>query len=314
MRRETTTLRTTQTVGQAIESLRGAPLAEKIVYFYVVDRDERLVGVVPTRRLLMSRPEAAISEIMVNRVISIPDGMTLLDACEFFVLHRLLAFPVVDDEMRLLGVVDVNLFTDEIFGVAERQSAEDMFQLIGVHVAAARRATPLQGFKTRFPWLLCNIGGGLACALLAAWYEDLLGALVVIAVFIPVVLALAESVSIQSMSLTIQSLHGDGGGWRTLAPRLLRELLTALLLGAASGAIVALVTWLWRGAASTALAIGASIFASMVTACALGVVLPSLARAARIDPRIAAGPIVLATADVLTLLLYFNIAATLLRG
>src|SRR5947209_11888890 len=83
-------------VGEALEWLRRNPPSERVIYFYVVDNDQRLVGVVPTRRLLLSPPETPLSDIMVRNVIALPAEATVLDACEFFIQHRLLALPVVD--------------------------------------------------------------------------------------------------------------------------------------------------------------------------------------------------------------------------
>src|SRR6185436_6253482 len=92
MRREFVRLPVGQTVGEALASIRARPPEGRILYFYVVDSDERLRGVVPTRRLLLSPPERPIADIMVREVIAIPAGATVLDASEFFTLHRLLAF------------------------------------------------------------------------------------------------------------------------------------------------------------------------------------------------------------------------------
>lgn len=312
MRRDYAALLADQTVSAALEHLRTVQLAEKIIYFYVVDGEGCLKGVVPTRRLLMSASDALIGGIMVANVISIPDTMTVLEACEFFVMHRLLAFPVVDSGNRLIGVVDVSLFTEEMFDVSEKQSAQDVFQLIGVRLAMGRRMSPAGAFRVRFPWLLCNIVGGIACAFLAGFYERFLDTAIVLALFIPVVLALAESVSVQSMTLTLQSLHGGRRGWRKTLESMGSEFVTALLLGCASGALVGGVGWLWKREAAVAGAIGLSICLSMITACLLGMLLPTAVRAMRGDPKIAAGPIVLAIADVATLLFYFNLAAWLL--
>jgi len=312
VRRDFTTLKVNLCVGEALQTLRSTLVAEKIVYFYVIDDDNHLLGVVPTRRLLMSAPQTLIRDIMVSNVISIPLTMSVLDACEFFVMHRLLAFPVVDAENHLVGVVDVSLFTDEIFGVTEKQTAEDVFQLIGLRVAQARRVSPLIDFQHRFPWLLSNIAGGLACAFIAGHYEALLDSVIVLALFIPIVLALSESVSMQSMSITVQSLRDT----HVQIPQLLRslriELLTAILLGIACGGAVGAVALAWQHQPMVSLAIGGAIALAIVSACLLGVLIPTAIRALKVDPRIAAGPVVLATADILTLLFYFNLSAQLL--
>ncbi len=301
-----------QTVGAALIALRSMSLAQKIVYFYVVDEERKLRGVVPTRRLLMSTPDTPLATIMITQLLTIPDSATIFDACEYFVMYRLLAFPVVDKENHLLGMVDVSLFTDEMQDVAEAQTARDIFQLIGVRMAEGKRASPWAGFKNRFPWLVCNIVAGLLCALLAGLYENLLEMAVILAFFIPVVLTLAESISIQSMTITIQSLH-DGRGLPAMFRALRIEFFTAAFLGLASGVAVALAALLWKHDPAASLAIGIAIALSMITAALLGVLLPTLIRAFRGDPHLAAGPIVLALADLATLLFYFNLAGMMLR-
>src|SRR5438270_13881895 len=84
------------TVQQALNVIRQRGVGEKIVYFYVEDEQGRLSGVLPTRRLLTAAPEQRLSDMMVTRVVTIPHTATLIEACEAFVLHKFLAFPVVD--------------------------------------------------------------------------------------------------------------------------------------------------------------------------------------------------------------------------
>jgi magnesium transporter len=305
-------LRLGQTVGEVLTSLRSLNLAQKIVYFYVVDAERQLRGVVPTRRLLMTQPETKIETIMIDQLVTIPDTATVLDACEFFVMYRLLAFPVVDRENHLLGVVDVSLFTDEMQDVAAAQTARDIFQLIGVRMAEGKRASPWAGFANRFPWLLCNIAGGLCCALIAGLHAHLLSVRVVLAFFVPMVLTLAESVSIQSMTITIQALHAGRHAGGKFVRALLTEFLTAAMLGSASGLLVGLTAAVWKHEYDAAVAIGVAVALAIVTAALLGVMLPTVVRAFRGDPHLAAGPIVLAVADLATLTFYFELASHML--
>lgn len=312
IRRDYLILSADKTVGESLSELRSRTIGEKIVYFYVNDANGRLVGVVPTRRLLMSDLAARIESIMVGHVVAVPASATVLVACELLARHRLLALPVVDADGKMLGVVDITMFTEELSDVAERHAAEDAFQLIGIKVQSARERSPWIGFRYRFPWLLCNIIGGILCAFLVGHYEVFLDSVIVLALFIPVVLSLAESVSIQSTTITLQGLHHGRTSWALLARALRREFVIAGLLGLGCGGLVALIAGSWKAEATVALAIGASIALAMVTACLLGVVLPMGVRAMRGDPRIAAGPVVLAVADIATLALYFSIAAWML--
>ena len=312
MRTDFVALRADHTIREALQALRGQTLGERVVYFYVLDRDNRLAGVLPTRRLLMGDDARRVGDVMQTRVVTLPENATLLLACELFVMHRLLGLPVVDGQGRMLGVLEASLFTDEVFDMSERREAHDLFQLIGVRLATRQAASPWDGFRRRFPWLMCNVAGGTACALLCGRYEAFLQSVIVLAMFVPVVLALAESVSMQSLTLSLAALHGGPPAWRPVWTATRREFLTAAMLGSGVGAIVGLVALVWRNAGMVAVAIGLTICLSVVTACLLGTLLPMAARALRIDPRVAAGPIVLACADLLTLLLYFTLSGRLL--
>lgn len=311
IRRDVTPLLERQTVGEALTFLRSQSLGERIVYFYVIDDDRRLVGVVPTRRLLMTDPRAPIASIMVADVISVPASATVRDASEILLRHKLLALPVLDAGRRLEGVADVTMFTGDLSTIAERRQADDVFQLIGAHVV--RPATAWRGFVDRFPWLLCNVAGGLIAALIAGLYEGLLEVVIALALFIPVVLAVSESVSMQSVTLTVQSLHAARADWRFLVTAMRRELATAVLIGLACGALIGGVAWMWKGSLLVGLTLAATVTLAMTTAALLGVVLPGLLHANRRDPRIASGPIVLALTDFVTLIFYFNVAKWLLR-
>jgi magnesium transporter len=302
------------TVSEALEHMRRFPPPGRIIYFYVVDEQMRLQGVVPTRRLLLSAPERLIQDVMIRGVIAIPADATVLEACEFFTMHRLLAFPVVDDARRLIGVVDIELYTEELADAEESPPSErpDLFQLIGVRLTRAQQRRPLRAFRGRFPWLLCNVaGGGLAAILSGVYEEELNWNRAVLALFIPVVLALAESVSIQSVTLALDALRGAPATWRELLKRLRYEGMTGILLGLATGLLVAGVATTWKGIPPLFVILGGGIALGVTCAALVGMAVPFTLRLMQRDPQLASGPIALTLADMLTLLAYFNLARML---
>jgi len=305
-------LQEAMTVQEALEAIRRRGVGERIVYFYVIDEQERLVGVVPIRRLLISPEAERLTNIMVQRVLTIPQTATVLEACEAFVLHKFLAFPVVDYRRRIVGVVDATVLTDEVFDVAERQRVDELFEAIGFRVSQVRDASPVRAFRFRFPWLLTTIGSGTVCAVLASAYEVTLAKTIVLAFFLTLVLGLGESVSIQSMTITIQALRAVKPTFRWYWRAFWREAGTALLLGVACGLVVAAVVWLWRGTPLAAVSIGTSIFLTLCAACFFGLSVPAALHALKLDPKIAAGPVTLAFTDIFTLFFYFSVAAMLL--
>jgi len=300
------------TVGEAIAAARAAPPTGRIIYFYVLDAAGRLEGVVPTRRLLLSPDATSIREIMVTRVVTIPAVATVLDACEFFLLHKLLAFPVVDAERRMLGIVDVDLYTDKLADVDRREELDDLFQLIGVHFEDSQARSPAAAFTSRFPWLVANIAGGIVAAFLSGLFQAELEKAVALALFVPVVLALAESVAIQSVSIALQRLHGRRPTLAAIVRAVRHESLTGLLLGAASALAVAVVALAWLGQRTVALAVLGGITGGVTCAAAIGVAMPNVLRLFAREPQVAAGPVALAATDMVTLLIYFSIARWLL--
>jgi magnesium transporter len=308
LRHDFTRLYVDQTVGQALDWLRAHPPQGRILYFYVVDREDRLCGIVPSRRLILDKPQTPLAHLMMARVISLPADATVLEACEFFIQHRLLAFPVLDMERRILGLVDVEVYTEELQDLSDAKKREDVFQLLGVHLAQGRRASPLSAFRDRFPWLGCNLAAGILAAVLSSVYATELNRLVALAFFIPVVLNLAESVSSQSVSLALHALQGRLPTWRSLLAELRAELATGFLLGAGSGLIVALTSLAWLGHVRLAFCLFGAIMGGVAGAAVMGLALPVILRLMHLEPKVAAGPIALASADVVTILVYFNLA------
>ena len=310
-RRDFPLLEADATVEKALEAIRREGVGERVIYFYAIDEGKRLVGVVPTRRLLTAAPATRLREIMVPRVIALPGEATVLEACEFFVLYKFLAFPVVDAERRVIGIVDTDVFMESVLETEEPEREgvrEDFFEALGFHLAQVRDASPWRVFRYRFPWLLVTVAGGTICAILAGFFETTLAHSLVIAFFLTMVLGLNESVSTQSMSVTIQALRSARLNWHWFVAAFRHELATALFLGLACGGLVAVIVWFWHSDVRAAGVIGGSIALSLVTACLFGLGVPSLLHHLKLDPKIAAGPVTLALADFLALGFYFTSA------
>jgi magnesium transporter len=307
-RQDFTTLAQKLTAEEALAAIRHQGVGEKVIYFYVVDEAQKLVGVVPTRRLLVAPLNQRIEEFMIRNVYAIPHTATVLDACEFFTLHKFFAFPVVDAERRVVGVVDVSLFTDEVFDIAEREQMDGVFEAIGFRVSEVRDASPLRAFRYRFPWLMATILSGTFCAFLAGAFKLTLAKSLVIAFFLTMILGLGESVSIQSMTLTIQALRNNKPTRNWYLRMLGREMTTAIILGAACGIVVAAIVLIWQHDRAAAFVIGTSVAFCLCAACITGLSVPTILHALKLDPKIAAGPITLALADIFTLLFYFSLA------
>jgi len=295
-----------QTIGEALADLRARTIDHPVVYVYVLDDDDRLVGQLPTRALLFSPPSTPVREAMRRELTTVSIDTSLEEALAVFGKSRLLALPVVDGDGRLVGAIDVEQYARERLARAERERVRQVFQTLGLAVDHPEALTARESFRMRMPWLLCNIGGGILCAIVAWLFTDLLEQVVLLSFFLPLVLTLGESVAMQSLALTVggeEDRRGLSGALRALRS----ELGAAVLLALCCGAIVAVVSLVWGGGAAGAATMFAAVGASMVFASLAGGAIPMALHAVRLDPSVAAGPIALVLADTATTAIYFSL-------
>jgi magnesium transporter len=293
-----------ETVGQSLGRIRGEHLGERIVYFYAIGKGDKLVGVVPARRMIVSGEQTLIRDILISPVISVPEHATLREAFETMAGRKLLAVPLVDSENRISGVIDIRNYSEEALDFERREAAERMFQILGIHIENAQKGI-WPSFRSRFPWMLCNIASGLAAAAITGAYSGVLKHTVALAFFFSVVLGIAESVSMQSVSIGLQSLdHHRLGVWR--------EVTMGPVLGLAAGILVGLVGWTAIGMPLIGIILSGSILFGATAGACLGLLLPRLVHRWKLDPKIASGPAVLALTDVFTLTAYLALASWLL--
>lgn len=319
IRKDFTSLNKNLTVEKALIKIRNEGLGERIVYFYVIDDENRLVGVLPTRRLLIAQEEKKIEEIMVKKVAALPDNSTIYDALEFFATYKFLAFPVVDSERKILGIVDVNLFTDELLEEKDNEEEElekynydAIFETIGFRINEIKNASPLKAWQIRFPWLIATVTSGIICALLTGIFQATLAESIILVFFFTLALGLGESISIQSMTVSIQTLRTTKPTLSWFLKNFVKEIKTSFLLGISCSLIVFTAIMIWKSQLLPALSIGLSIIVIQIIASLLGLIIPTVLHKTKLDPKIAAGPLTLAFADISTIIFYFGLATLIL--
>nr|HPK53618.1 magnesium transporter [Smithellaceae bacterium] len=298
---------THNTIREALESIRESQPQSTILYFYVLDEKNRLVGSIQTRKLLTYPLDTNITSIMATNLVTIPVTATLMDALEFFVLHKFLAFPIVDEERNIRGVIDINVFTQEMLDFEEREHVHSVFDTLGIQVSELQTKSVWQAFRYRFPWLLATITSGTICAILVGLFQATLAESLILAFFLTLVLGLGESVAMQTMAITVHAIHHRSGQQGWYMKYLQRELLRTLLLSCACGVIVGSIAIIWRNEIPAGLVIGSGIMVSLILACFIGVSIPSLLHKLRLDLRVASGPLTLALADICTIVAYFSL-------
>jgi Mg/Co/Ni transporter MgtE (contains CBS domain) len=300
------------TVEEALTELRKKHIQQKIIYFYVVDERHKLKGVVSTRQLLLAEPDREIEEMMQDSVIKVKGSQTLKEVMELFSLRSLLALPVVDEEERLLGMIDVQALTDESIDVADMRSRSDLFQVIGLTLEDGKKVPLLHSYRRRMPWILCNVFSGMICAIISGYYGLVLGQYLLLAFFIPLVLTLSESTSMQSMTQSLLFLRRPRFAWKVAFARGFREWQLMIGIAISLAIIVAGLSLFWGSGLKPSFAIGMGILVGISVSVIFGIGLPVLLHRLKLDPKVASVPVVLMIADMITTTFYLGFATWLL--
>jgi magnesium transporter len=303
-----TTLRLDQTIEEALHSLRGRKIDEKIIYFYVVDDGECLQGIVPTRQLLLNDPHHKIKDIMKYSVVRLTEDQTLEEAMELLAMHQLLALPVVDKNQRLKGMIDVQVYLEESIDIADARHSSDVFQILGLTLQMGKQKTPWKSYRIRMPWILCNMAGGIACAVISFIYQAVLAKVLLLAMFIPLILTLSESISMQSMTQSLHLVRQPNISWRRIFHRIFIESKMVNLLAMTCGIVVGAISLLWGGGLGPSVTIAVSLVVAISVSASIGASVPLVLHARSLDPKVASGPVVLMLADIITTTLYLSLA------
>lgn len=301
-------VREDETIHQALTTLRQETYEGKILYFYVVNAEGRLQGVVSSRSLLLADPHTPIREITDSTIFCLKEDEEVEKAMQELSHHRLLALPVVDFERKLVGIFDIQVCLEENIDLFKEQRSQDVFQLVGMSLEEGAHSDPIRSYSKRMPWILCNMFGGLACAFVSSFFQLVLAKVLILAMFIPLVLSLSESISMQSMTQSLQMLRSHHASRKKIIFRMLVEIRVALLMALTSAVLVGVISLIWNQDFILASSISVGILISVVFSAVIGAFVPLFLHLKKFDPKVASGPVVLTLADVVTTGVYLSLA------
>ncbi len=300
-------------VGHALAFLRrSSEDLETIYYVYVVDGLQRLSGVVSLRQILMASDDKKIAEIMERNLISVRDDTDQEETAKVLENHDLIALPVVDRWNRLLGIVTF----DDVIDVIREEQSEDVYRMnaIGGEAEQYLDSSIPKLIWRRLPWLVLLLLAGTITTNVLAGYESLMAQFAFLALFIPVITQTGGNSGTQSSTLMIRGLATGHLHFHLIGRAILKELLTGMAIGIATGVVIFLRSVLLPpGVGITeALAVAVSLSAVVLFATLLGCLVPFIIDRFGGDPAVAAGPLMSTLIDVAGLSLYFEISRLLL--
>lgn len=303
-------LRAEWTCEQALAHIRKYGRDSEIFnILYVTDGNGLLIDIVRMRRIIMANPGTVIRDMLNYKVVSLSAFDDREIAVEKIKRYDVNALPVVDSEGVLVGIVTV----DDIFDVAEEEATEDFHK--GAAVAPLdmnyTAAAPYFLFRKRIGWLVILIGVNLLSAGIISKYQDYLVEYIVLAFFMPLLIASGGNTGAQSATLMVRAIStGDlklEGWYRAFG----KEVLVGLMLGSAMGVL----TWLlgiYRGGLDMAAVVGISMVSIVLVANLIGVLLPFTLTKLKLDPAVASSPLITSMMDAVGLTIYFSVAASIL--
>ena len=305
------------TAKEAIDHMRENALdAETIYYIYVVDNDEKLVGVLSLRELITARDSVIVEDLMSENIISIDVDEDREEAVRLVSKYDLIAIPVIDKNGVLKGIITV----DDIIDVMEEEASEDLYKLAGSSeherdVAENQNATQFQqvtsSVRARIPWLIIILIMGLLSTILLTklnfiGYNSIY---VKILIFLPVILCLGGGIGMQSSSITIMTLSNKDV---VSTNNILKEVLVGLITGTVCGLIGGIGTYIIINDNKVALLVGVSILINMIFGATIGAFVPNLLKKLDIDTSIVSAPLVSVILDFIGICIFFLITTSFL--
>lgn len=310
MTKEFVRLSVESTAKEVIEELReSAPDAETIYYLYVVDKDQRLAGVVSLRDLIIAVPEMTVDEIMSTQVVSVNENEDQEDVARLIQEYDFLAVPVVTPDKRLVGIITV----DDVMDVLEEEITEDFGEFTASRGATDLSLTAFTAAKKRAPWLILLMFFGLITANIIGQFEQTLEQVVLLAAFMPMLMGTAGNTGTQSLAVAVRGIATGsferGGVMKTVK----RELGTGIMLGITCMIVLmGIISLFYKGNFLLAFIVGISLFFALSVAAVIGATVPIIINKLKIDPAVASGPFITTMNDIVSLLIYFTVATTLI--
>jgi magnesium transporter len=261
------------------------------------------------RDLLLHKPGTKIQEIVRSPVLQVETGMPQLYAAQVLQKHHYLGMPVVDREQRLVGVVRA----DNVIKIFRREADDDIARLIGTSPDEMKTTSIRRIIFARLPWFFVSIASGLLCAAISGIFQNSIGTIVTLFLFVPIVLGLSESTGVQGATIMVRNIAVGKTTFKNLGLLLLREAVVGVSIGIACGVIVGFLASYWQGSAILGVALASSMTVAIMFSALIGLLMPLLFMELKIDPTLATGPLVLAICDIQTLFVYFTLSIAIMR-
>ncbi|MCA6073831.1 magnesium transporter [Fulvivirga sedimenti] len=289
-------------IDRCIEEIRRqAENVEKIFQIYVVDNEEKLIGKVSLKKLILATNEKRVEDIYETDVIAVETYMSVEEVAQVMRKYDFEAVPVVNVQGKLLGRITIDDVVDVISEIAE----EERQIMSGISEDVEEDDSVWMLTRARLPWLIIGVVGGFVSAKFMGVFEAELIRITAIAFFIPLIQATGGNVGIQSSSIVLQTLANPSAFSESLVRRLLKVLLVAALNGLVLALLVYGFNMITGGEISLSIIVSCALFCVVLVASFMGTITPLILDSFGFNPALASGPFITTINDLLGLGIYF---------
>ncbi|GAB6138327.1 magnesium transporter [Halanaerobaculum tunisiense] len=296
-----------KTAQQALATIRKvATKAEMIYYLYVVNSNQKLVGVMSMRELITADPTAQITDLMQEQVIDVPLDLDQEEVANIISKYDLLAIPVVNEEQQLLGIITV----DDALDVIEEEATEDIYKMAATEEREldAKYETILGRAFKRLPWLTILLFASMLSGTVIGNFSSAISSVVALTFFIPTLTGTGGNAGTQSLAIVVRGLGTGDIDPQEIGLYLWNEFKVGGVTALWCGLIIGLVATLWQASYMLGIVVGVAMFCTILWATIVGTIMPFLINYLGADPAVAAGPFITTLIDVSGLFIYFSLA------
>ncbi len=276
---------------------------DSLYAIYVVDDDNRLMGLVSLKSLILASPEAYIKDYYDKDVIYVKANATREEVAQVFKKYDLVLLPVIDSIGRLIGRITI----DDVVDVIQEEADKDYQTLAGISGEVNDKDSTYTVLKTRLPWLLVAMVGGVLGSRVISNYEDTIQIHPEMAAFIPMIAAMGGNVGVQSSAIIVQGLANNSIEIKDISKRLFKELGIGLMNGLVCSILILAYNLLTNDSYALTYTVSISLLCAIVFASIFGTFVPLVLNKYKIDPALATGPFITTTNDILGAIIYFSI-------
>jgi magnesium transporter len=298
----------TWTVAGCLRRIRSqAQEVTRVHSIYVVNKEEKLIGRLSLKDLIVAKSDQKIADILKETVDSVNVKDDVEDVAKVMAKYDLEAIPVVDDNQTLLGRITI----DDIVDVLKEEAEKDYQMAAGLTGDVEADDSILELTRARLPWLVLGLFGGLGSVFIMKGYENIMETVPSLFFYTPLIAAMAGNVGVQSSAIIVQGIANDNVKG-SMGSRLLKEVGLSLINGFVLALLVILFGFIIGQDTTESLAIAVSMMSVIVVAALVGTFIPIILDKRGIDPAIATGPFITTSNDILGIYLFFVLSGLII--